>query len=82
MAVLEVEVVRSGWILAVNKGKPTGFSGIMDMRSKKKNRVQDVSKMFSLHVRKNGVANFKIRGDRFTLRSSLGMPRSSWIHSS
>lgn len=41
------------------KGKPTGFSGKMDVKSKKKG-VKDVSKVFSLHIRKNGVAGFKI----------------------
>lgn len=56
------------------KGKPTEFSGKMDVRSKKKKGVKDVSQMFSLHIRKNGIASFtigkeQIWGDRFTLRS-------------
>lgn len=42
------------------KGKPIGFSGKMDVRSKQKEGVKDVSKMFSLQIRKSGVASFKI----------------------
>lgn len=42
------------------KVKPTGFSGKMDVRSKHKEGVKDVSIMFSLQIRKKGVASFKI----------------------
>lgn len=52
-------MVSSVWILAAAKVELTGFSGIMDMRCKKKRGVKDVSKIFRSHIRKKAVAIYK-----------------------
>lgn len=53
-----MEVVKSGWILAVTKVEPAEFSGVGKRRGKY------VSTMFSSHIRKSGVAVCKMRKEQ------------------
>lgn len=53
-----MELVKSGWILAVTKVEPAEFSGIRQRRGK------SVFTMFSSHIRKNGVAVCKTRKEQ------------------